>query len=413
MPINTKDLNILRELAKQTAEIAALPVQQETIKQWKALNSLKPIRGMVMIDQIPWHEMNVNDELTLQAEDGFCRGMEWQLRHNLYLWNHMRADMVIQPFVTVYKAIGNTGFGVGVIEETAVTDPRNGVVGHRYIDQMSTEEDVMKIQMPVVTYNEDATKRSEELAHEIFDGILGVRTQGALPGFAPWDSIVQWRGTNNMIMDLIDRPDFMHKIISRMTDGYLSMLDQFEEKGLMGYGADTIHCSGAFTDELPAPGFDPKCPRAKDNWTSGMAQIFSTVSPAMHKEFEIDYAAKWYERFGLGYYGCCEPLDEKIDIIRELPHVRKVSMSPWVDLERGAEKIGRDLVFSRKPNPAFLAWDIWRPEAVEQDLRETKEKCDKYGCPFEFILKDISTVHYQPQRLWEWSDIAARVVRGE
>ena len=171
--------------------------------------------------------------------------------------------------------------------------------------------------------------------------------------------------------------------------------------------------------------FDPQRPRAKDLWTSGMAQIFSTVSPAMHQEFEIDYATRWYEfssletklpRFGLGY--CCEaseaisePLDDKVDIIRHLPHVRKISMSPWVDVEKGAERLGRDFVFSRKPNPAFLAWDTWKPEAVEQELRDTYEKCSRYGCPVEFILKDISTVRYQPQRLWEWVDIAMRVVK--
>jgi hypothetical protein len=411
MSINNKDLNIIRELARQVAEIAALPVQKETIALWKNLNKLKPVRGMVMIDQVSWHEMNVNDELTLQTEDGFCRGFEWQLRQTLYQWKHMPVDMVVQPFVNVYKAIHGGGFGVGVIEETAVLDPRNSVVGHRYIDQFKTEDDIMKIQMPIISYDENATKQTKEKAQEIFDGILDVRIQGALPGFAPWDSIVMWHGTNNMIIDMLDRPDFMHKIIGRLTDAYLSMLDQFEEKGLLGSDQDTIHCSGAFTDELPAPGFDPQHPRAKDLWTSGMAQIFSTVSPAMHQEFEIDYAKRWFARFGLGYYGCCEPLDEKIDIIRNLPKVRKISMSPWVDLDKGAERIGRDFVFSRKPNPAFLAWDVWRPEEVEKDLRETKDKCNHYGCPYEFILKDISTVHYQPQRLWEWADIAMRVVK--
>ena len=30
--------------------------------------------------------------------------------------------------------------------------------------------------------------------------------------------------------------------------------------------------------------------------------------------------------------------------------------------------------------------------------------------PLEFILKDISTVRYQPQRLWAWADVAMRVV---
>ncbi len=130
----------------------------------------------------------------------------------------------------------------------------------------------------------------------------------------------------------------------------------------------------------------------------------------MHKEYEIDYTTRWYSRFGLGYYGCCEPLHEKIDIIRAIPHLRKISMSPWVDVERGAERIGRDYVFSRKPNPALLAVDNWDPDAVEKDLRDTRAICNRHGCPVEFILKDISTVNYQPERLWEWADIARRVV---
>ncbi len=83
-----------------------------------------------------------------------------------------------------------------------------------------------------------------------------------------------------------------------------------------------------------------------------------------------------------------------------------------VDIEKGAEGIGRNYVFSRKPSPAFLAGDTWNPQAVEKDLRSVLEVCSRHGCPVEFILKDISTVRYQPQRLWEWADIAMKVVRG-
>jgi hypothetical protein len=145
-------------------------------------------------------------------------------------------------------------------------------------------------------------------------------------------------------------------------------------------------------------------------WTCGMAQIFSSVSPGMHQEFELDYAVKWYARFGLVYYGCCEPLDNKIDIVRKIPHLRKISMSPWVNVEKGAERIGRDFVFSRKPSPAFLADGTWKPEAVRKDLQDTLDACTRHECPLEFILKDISTVGYQPQRLWEWAKIAAEVI---
>ena len=412
MSPSKSDREVLRELGKQVAEIAALPVQQETISLWKASNGLEPVRPMVMIDQICWHEMEVDSELTLQTEDHFCRQIETQLRRDLYCWKHMRADMVIEPWVDVPKVIRGAGFGMRIIEERAVSDPNNSVVGHQYFDQLETEEDLVKIKMPQVVLDEAATAQVEERAHDIFDGVLPVRMQGILPGFAPWDQIVTWRGTTNAIIDLVDRPEFVHQLMSRLTDAHMSALDQLEAQGLLGYGQARIHCTGAYSDELPAAGFDPQHPRPVDLWTSGQAQIFSTVSPAMHQEFELDYANPWYARFGLVYYGCCEPLDDKIDIIRRIPHVRKISMSPWVDVEKGAERIGSDFVFSRKPSPAFLAIDPWDPDAVQVDLQETLDACTRHGCPLEFILKDISTVRYQPQRLWEWVDVAMRVVGG-
>jgi hypothetical protein len=252
----------------------------------------------------------------------------------------------------------------------------------------------------------------EEKTNELLGGILGVRMVGATPWFTLWDVIVQWHGVENTILDLIDRGEFMHRLMRRMVDARVRELDQLEAQDLLGPTQSMIHCTGAWTDELPAPGFRPGHTRTKDLWTAGMAQIFATVSPAMHEEFEIEYAIPWYKRFGLGYYGCCEPLHQKIDIIRRLPNVRKISMSPWVDVEAGAARIGRDYVFSRKPAPALLATDTWQAAGVEADLKDTLACCAKHGCPVELILKDISTVRYRPQRLWEWSRVAMRLVAG-
>ena len=409
MSVSSKHREVLRELGRKVAEIAALPVQSETISLWKALNGLRPVRPMVMIDQVPWHEMEVDGELAVRSEDGFCRELETRLRRTLYSWNHMRGDMVVEPAIDVGKVIRGGGFGIETVENRAVMDPNNSVVGHYYVDQMKTEEDVERIRTPQVVLDEEATARAQEMTEDIFDGILTVRMQGWQPGFAPWDIIVQWHGVENVLRDLIERPEFMHRMVSRLTDAHLSMLDQLEEKGLLACGQGTIHCTGAYADELPAPGYDERHIRARDLWTCGMAQIFSGVSPAMHQEFELDYALRWYSRFGLVYYGCCEPLHDKIDIIRNIPHVRKISMSPWVDVEKGAERIGRDFVFSRKPNPAFLAGGTWEPDIVKRDLQDTLDRCSRHGCPVELILKDISTVAYEPHRLWEWADIAIRL----
>ncbi len=409
--MNEADVQQLRELGRRVAEIAALPVQRETIAAWKALNGLRPVRPMVMIDQIPWHEMDVNEELICRCEDPFCRRIEAGLRMRIYRWEHMPADAAVEPVVEMPKVIRNSGFGIAVEEDVAVLDPTNSVVGHHYHDQFAKESDISKIRDPEISLDETATAEAEEKAHEVFDGILEVRMQGTFPAFAPWDRIITWRGTETPLYDLVDRPQFTHALLQRVTQAYLVMLDQLEEQGLLGTQQHNIHCTGAYSDELSAEGADPQRSRAKDLWTCGMSQIFSTVSPAMHEEFEFPYLSPWFERFGLVYYGCCEPLDLKMDMVRKLPNVRKVSMSPWVDVQRGAEGIGADFVFSRKPSPAFLAGDDWHPEAVERDLRETLDACRANGCPCELILKDISTLNYQPQRLWEWNDIAMRLVR--
>jgi hypothetical protein len=87
-------------------------------------------------------------------------------------------------------------------------------------------------------------------------------------------------------------------------------------------------------------------------------------------------------------------------------------MSPRVDVEKAAERIGGDFVFSRKLNPAIFVTDSWEPDAIERDLRETVENCALSGCPVEIIMNVVSTVRYRPQRLWEWADIAMRVVGG-
>ncbi len=406
------DVEHVRELGARVAEIAALPVQEEKRALWRKLNALQPERPMVMIDQVCWNEMNVDDELTLRCTDEECRGYEWSLRRTLFQWRHFPVDMVVEPFIRVPKAILNSGFGIRVHEKTAISDPTNSVVGHMFENQFQTEEDLAKIAMPRVSHDAGETARRLAFAHELFDGILEIHEQGADPYLSLWDPISTWMGVQNALYTLIDRPDYMHRLVGRVTDGYMVMLDQLEEQGLLCSQQSLIHCTGAYTDELPAPGFDPRKPRTKDLWMFGLAQMFSTVSPAMFKEFEVDYASRICERFGLVYYGCCDPLDGKMAAVRQIPKVRKVSMSPWVKQERGAAEIGGDFVFSSKPNPAHVAMDSFDSELVRRELSEIAGYCRKYGCPLEFILKDISTVRYTPERLFEWARIAMRVAQG-
>ena len=409
-PPSRADRTRLRHLAAQVAEIAALPVQEEKRALWRRLNALKPIRPMVMIDQVCWHEMNVNDELTLVCDNPECRAYEDSLRKTLYQWRHFPVDMVVDPFIRVQKAIANSGFGIRVDQEVAVSDPTNPVVGHQYRNQFETDADLDKIQTPVITHNPAETARRLDTAHALFDGTLDILEQGVDPYLSIWDPVSTWMSVEQVLYALVDRPDYMRELARRVVNGYMAMLDQLETQGLLCRQQSLIHCTGAWTDELPGPGFDPAHPRTRNLWMFGLAQMFSTVSPALFEEFEIDLCMPLFTRFGLVYYGCCDPLDLKMDQVRKIPNVRKISMSPWVDETRGAAAIGGDYVFSRKPNPALLAGPGFHEAEVRSHLRTTVDVGARHGCPLELILKDISTVHYQPQRLWRWAEIAMACV---
>lgn len=410
--MNKNDVIIVRELAARVAELAALPVQEQKRALWRKLNARRPARPMVMINQVCWNEMNIGDELNLRCVDAECRDYEQYLRRILFQWRHFPVDMVVEPFIRVPKAIENTGYGIHVQEETAVSDPTNAVVGHKFINQFQTDEDVLKIRMPRPSHNQTETERRLAVAHELFDGRLTVRPSGVDPYLALWDPISCWMGVEGALYAIVDRPDFMHRLVGRLTEAHLCLLDQLEEQGWLCEPQTLIHCTGAYTDELPAPGYNPQKPRAKDLWMFGLAQMFSTVSPAMFKEFEVDYTSRICARFGLVYYGCCDPLDRKMNEVRMLPNVRKISMSPWANEERGAAEIRGDFVYSRKPSPALLAATTFDPARVRADLLATRQVCEKHGCPLEFIMKDISTLCYQPERLFQWAQEAMRVVGG-
>ena len=77
------------------------------------------------------------------------------------------------------------------------------------------------------------------------------------------------------------------------------------------------------------------------------------------------------------------------------------------DTENMVEQVGTDYVISRKPNPNIFARERFDPEHARQQLVEFLDAAK--GCHVELVMKDISTVRYEPQRLWEWSQIAMEV----
>jgi hypothetical protein len=410
--LGSADKEILRTLASEVAAITALPVHRGKARLWRKLNDLESERPMVWMTEVCWHEMNVDDELTLRTAHPWAQQQERELRRTLYQWRHMPCDMVVSDFLTCPLAVHSTGFGLIEEVDIARSDAASDVYSRRYHVQIRDFEDLEKIKMPVVTHNEEATEYSYRAMCDLYADIIPVKKVGQTHiWYAPWDYLIRWCGVEQAMFDLVERPDLVHAVIDRVVEAWMVELNQFVEMNLLALDSRDMRIGSGgygYTQTLPGSKFDPQSVKPHNMWGCSNAQIFAQVSAGMHWDFAIQHDLRWLARWGLVYYGCCEQLDGKISILRRVPNLRKISASPWCNTQRFIESVGADYVISRKPNPAVLAADAWDPERAREDLCEFLAKTDR-NCHVELIMKDISTVRYEPQRLWEWASIAMEV----
>lgn len=404
------DVQILRTLARAYAEAANDPRNTENRKLHTAVNDLKMIRPVVLMDEIPFHELNFDGSLTLHCEDPILRGAEDWLRKKLFQWKHFPADMILPPYYPVAKIIHSTGHGFSVEEEVLVKDDRNHIISHEYHDQLEEEESVEKFHLPVVTYDEEATMKIFNRLGEVFGDLLPVRLTG-VSCYAPmWDDIARLRGVTPLLIDLVERPEHTHNIMRRMTDYYLSLHEQYERLGLFEIEPLSLHCTTALNSTLPGD-YDGGPVKRSQVWGRGMAQIFASVSKDMHEEFDFAYMKEVMEPFGLVYYGCCEPLDKKIDLIERLPHLRKISITPWADIDNAAAIIGNRYVIANKPNPSAVSGKL-DEDALRKEIGRILAACKRNGCNFDMVLKDISSAGYDVNNLIRWEQIVMEMVRN-
>ena len=405
-----EDIRQIRNLAERYAEAAAHPRNQENIRLHRAVNNLQMIRPVVLIDEQPWSELNTAGALTLRCNDPFYHPYEQYLRRKLYQWQHHPADMILTPFIPVTKKIGGEIGGLAVKEKTLATELANPIVSHSYEDQLADPGDEMKIQMPHISYEKQATEDARDRLAEAIGDLLPVRLTGVSCYISQWDQIAIYRGVTPLLIDLAERPDHAHAIMERMTRMYIERYRQFEALGLLESEPYTIHCTPARCDDLPVPAEGEPVQR-RHLWGRCMAQIFASVSPAMHETFEIAYQIQTMAPFGLVYYGCCEPLDRKIEIISKIPRLRKVSITPWADVNLAAEAIGSKYVLSAKPNPAHVSGSF-NENAVRREIDAILRACMKNGCSCDIVLKDISTCGHNPENLRRWEQTIMQMVRG-
>lgn len=406
-----REQTIVRELAKQVAEIADTPVMAERRELWRKHNRLQKVRPMILIyPEGAWNEL-VPDS-ALQCADATLREFERRFRMQLYRCAHFDADNVVTRELSVPKVVRDSGWGLAAHWHPSAQDK-----GARGFDPViNSPQDLDRLKHPVIEYDEKATAENLRAAQDLLGDILDVRLRGVCSfSFHIMSIYTALRGLEQVMMDMYENPGMLHDAMAFFEEGFHGLVRQHEALNLFGLNNDnTAHSSGGvgYTDELPAPGFTPSHVRPCDMWASAEAQEMAQVSPEHHEEFILQYEKRLLRHFGLNGYGCCEDLTAKLDYVLQIPGIRRISIAPWANVDRCAERLGGRYIFSWKPNPTHLV-GRFDPAALRAYIDHTVEVARQNGCVLEMILKDTHTCENHPERFDEWCRIArAAIAQG-
>lgn len=401
--IPTADRRSIADLAQRYAELAALPVQAERRELWRAHNDLEPVRPLVrLVPEGSWREILPQSALTCTSEA--ARGIEWLLRHRIIEQERFGDDSVLDPVFWVWTATRTTGWGV---EQAKIASPQaHGAFTWEPV--IHGPADLKKLRHPELVVDGDEDRRRLERAQDLLGAHLPVQVRKVSLHYHLMAEWTRLRGLEEVFTDMLDAPEFTHEAIDFLAEGHRRLQGQYEELGLLASNHDSgMINQGAFgaTRELPKPGYDPGRVRLCDSWGWAEAQELAVVGPDQHEEFALRYERELLQPFGLTCYGCCEDLTRKLDHVLKIPHLRRISISPWSDLWACAEKLKGDYVMCWKPNPARLV-GVFDEQAIRRELRTGIEAAVAHGSRLEMILKDTHTCEDHPERFERWSAIA-------
>lgn len=446
MAFDSHDTTVLRALAERVAEIAATPDQARLRRRWVEHNALRSRLPMVVcFAEGAWRDCLAG---RVVCRDPLARRWETRLRMAIYLSDVLGDDQPVDPWFNVARQIDMGDFGLASHYEyadagappdapgdDAQAAPASGsapppaeryVLHHasdatlpvnegrgafRWEPALREEADLDRLRLPVVRHDAAATAAQLAQAQEAFGDLLPVRLKGwNWEGASLGATAVGLRGMEQLMFDVYDRPEWLKRFVAFLARGVAGQLDQLEAQGLLSLNNESewVGTGGiGNTDELPAPDFAGRV-RTRDMWGLFQSQDLVNFSPGMVEEFFWPQIEPLMRRFGLNCYGCCEPVHDLLGMVRRMPALRRLSVSPWADVKRCCEAMGPACVLSVKPNPTAVSTQMMDDAAIARGLRETFEAARANDCVVEVMMKDVHTVCGDAGRLTRWVALARR-----
>ena len=412
----------LTGLARRLLELSQQPENQEKRRRWALHNDLlstpQPLIWVCPDDDGAWLELV--PESGLFCEDAELRALERKLLQYLYQAEHLQDDMVFEPCVYWELPGEYTGYHYGRLGQTRAWgyEIRKQAAGWRALRmeeviRSPADWDILLSHEVDFIRDDAGLARLEEKLGSAMSGVIEVRFQ------LPYSVLVQallidlvhLRGLEQLMLDVYDEPELLQAALAHMAQTKERLLLRLEKERLLFDNRINIYTGSGSLGYTTSPRKQDSEVRLEDMWGFADAQEFSHVSPAMFETFAIKNQQLGLRHFGMACYGCCEPLDNKYDLIFEhLPNLRRLSVSPWSNIELAAERIGRRAIYSWKPNPGLVSAGF--DEAAVTALLERVKRAAG-GCHLEIILKDLRTCGGTNVNLKKFISAAGRVFGRE
>lgn len=420
--MESADKRTIRGLAERWADVAARPEMETRKRLWRAVHDLKMERPMILVETGGFVDEYVPSS-ELVCRDPFLRNVEKFMRGALRDAGELGDDTVLEPYFRLPWDLDISDFGVPVETRPAVSCDGTSL-GYSFSFPISRPEEIGRLKERAFAAKREKTLRAKAMLEDAMGDVLPVRVGNydhfdTDYGNNPWTGnfffgltwqIYRFIGNNGLLYWLYDAPGAIHGLMEYMRDDRVRLFRFLEREKLLDVNTDTQMAGPrayGYVSELPGDGF--RGPLKLENlWGWAESQESTVISPAMFGEFVLPYLAELSSMFGLVYYGCCEPLHDRLELImKAIPNLRSVSVSGWADFKKIADMIGKKYVFSRKPTPAYISgpnpdWDLLR-----KDMKETKEAAG--GCNIEILFRDVYTIDHDWPRLRKWVDMTKAV----
>jgi len=391
--MNDKDASRLRDLAGRYADVANGNVMAARREKWRLHNGLREKTCPFHIEDNGTYFRDLTPKT--ECEDPMCRNLEGRLLRALAMYDKIDDDRIIPDRFVIDWRVGVDRF-CHELKLTHADDGRGGNLGYKSNEPIKDiDTDLHKLKKRTPTLNRERTEAAAELAREVFKGLLPVAV--GRPGSFYSDGItnkaVHLMGMQELYLQMALDPDAVHRLLTFLAEDNLALGKWEEDQGLLTMNNDGNqgYCSGSsqFSDEVPGREIAPGEPvLSTDRWGYLESQEAVGISPDMFGEFLMPHFTKFADKFKLMKFGCCEPVHDLMPHLHRLNGLRKVSVTPWCDLEKLATVCNPDVIWCRKPVPLKLCGTTFDADEFRAHLQETLD----IGKDFfvEFVFRDTT-----------------------